>query len=210
MSGIWMISYLSLWILVALLFFAVLTLARQVGILHRRLGPTGARMTNMGLAIGEPAPQIDTLDLNGREVTLGSARNRPTLMLFFTTTCSTCAELTPAIRSLYQSERNKLDIILVSMFSDEKETRSFLKRHKLTALFCTNALRVAIDYQVNNPPYGILIDSGGVVQAKGIVNNAEHLESLLNVMELGYASIQKWYTEQHASAMKLAADASTR
>jgi hypothetical protein len=51
-TGIWLISYVALWLLVTLLLLAVFTLARQVGILHTRLGPVGARMVNAGLEIG--------------------------------------------------------------------------------------------------------------------------------------------------------------
>lgn len=206
MPVIWLISYLSLWLLVVLLLLAVLVLARQVGMLHARLGPTGARMVNAGPEIGELAPQITALDLSGHDFTLGSARGKPTLMLFFTTSCSTCASLTPAIKALWKSEHDKLEIALVSMYSSDDETRQFVAQHKLTRISCTTSPEVSLEYRISSPPYGLLIDEERVVRAKGIVNNSEHLESLLNVIQLGHTSMEDWLKAQGARTVTVVTD----
>jgi hypothetical protein len=39
MNGIWLISYISLWILVVVLAIIVLGLVRQLGMIYLRLGP---------------------------------------------------------------------------------------------------------------------------------------------------------------------------
>ena len=68
-----------------------------------------------------------------------------------------------------------------------------LERHKLAQVPCTVSLDLNEKYQVTTAPYAVLIDAQGVVRSKGAVNHAEHLESLLNVLDEGYASVQDWY-----------------
>jgi methylamine dehydrogenase accessory protein MauD len=160
-------------------------------------------MANAGLEIGTQAPELTAHDLQGQPLTFGGKRGKPALMLFITSSCSTCSVLAPAIRALWKSERDRIEISLISLFSDDEQTRRFVGRYKLTDISCTTSERVGLDYKVTSPPYGLLIDESGMVRAKGIVNNAEHLESLLNVIEIGYPSIQDWYKVQQG-AMSIA------
>lgn len=204
MSGIWLVSYLALWLLALLLLLAVFTMARQIGLLHTRLGPSGARMTNAGPEIGDMAPQLTVLDLDGQEMLLGGLRERPLLMLFITSACTTCVSLAPSIRALWNSDRRNLDVLLVSLFSTGEAAREFARRYKLAPIPCTTSEVVGFDYKVLAPPYGILVDVDGVVRAKGIVNNNEHLESLVNVLELGHPSMQDWRKTQLSTPVPVA------
>ena len=47
-------------------------------------------------------------------------------------------------------------------------------------------------YQVEKLPFAVLLDDKGVLRAKGLTNNREHLESLFEAMEQGVASIQEF------------------
>ena len=193
MSGIWLISYLGLWLLVFLLTVVVLALARQIGVLNTRLGHSGARMINAGPEIDDPAPVVTVPDLSGEELVFGGARGRPSLLVFMSTGCGSCAALAPAVRTIWKSERRRVDVKLVSMYSGRAETIKFLERYKMSQVPCTVALDVNEKYQVMTAPYAVLLDAEGVVRSKGAVNHAEHLESLLNVLDEGYASVQDWY-----------------
>ena len=121
MSGIWLISYLGLWLLVFLLIVVVLALARQIGVLNTRLGHSGARMLNAGPEIDEPAPVVTAPGLYGEELVFGGA-GRPSLVVFMSTGCGSCAALAPAVRTIWKSERRRLDVKLVSMYSGRDET----------------------------------------------------------------------------------------
>jgi methylamine dehydrogenase accessory protein MauD len=44
-------------------------------------------------------------------------------------------------------------------------------------------------------PYAALIDPQGVVRAKGLVNNREHLESLFEAERRGVASLQEFLAD---------------
>jgi methylamine dehydrogenase accessory protein MauD len=48
-------------------------------------------------------------------------------------------------------------------------------------------------FQVSRLPFAALIDAGGVLRARGIVNSREHLESLFEAKRLGLASLQDYF-----------------
>ena len=54
MNSLMIVSQVGLWVIVSFLLLAVFALVRQVGLLHRRIAPSGARMTTDGPAIGDP------------------------------------------------------------------------------------------------------------------------------------------------------------
>ena len=199
MNGIWLISYLALWGVVAFLMLAVFVLARQVGLLHRRLAPSGARMENAGPEIGESAPELKMIDLQGREFSLGSTRGKQTLIVFISVTCPSCVKLTPALRSIWKSERDYLEVLLVSLSSGEEKNRDFVERHKLNGIPYVVSTEVGSQYKILAPPYGVLIDEHRVIRAKGVINHLEHLESLLNAGKVGHPSFES-YIHTHYKA----------
>ncbi len=56
---------------------------------------------------------------------------------------------------------------------------------------------LGLAYAVSKLPFAVLIGSDGALKSKGLVNSREHLESLVEAMETGVASLQD-YVEQHA------------
>ena len=54
-------------------------------------------------------------------------------------------------------------------------------------------------YRINRLPFAVVLDAGGIVRGKGLVNSREQLESLLNARDMGQASIQDWYAAQAGS-----------
>ncbi len=96
MTGLWMVSYIALWLVSAMLVLGMIALARQVGLLHRRLPPMGARTGDPGPAIGEAAPVFAAPDLKGRLVEVGGRRDRSTLLVFVSLGCEACERVAPA------------------------------------------------------------------------------------------------------------------
>lgn len=210
MDTILLISYFALWGMVILLLLAVAVLGRQVGLLHRRLGPHNARMTNAGPEIGHVAPAIHALDLAGRQVTLASDRARQTLLVFISATCSVCGDLMPALQSIWRSERKHLEVILVSLNGDEKMNRDFIGKHRLEEIPYIVSKELGTQYAVTSPPYGLLIDVQGQVRAKGVINHLDHLESLLEAAQSGYSSMETWAIARQAQKREIALDSLTQ
>ncbi|MDQ3916155.1 MAG: redoxin domain-containing protein [Actinomycetota bacterium] len=183
MSGFWLVSYVLLWIALAVTVAGLVVLARQIGIIHRRIPAFGARETPAGPDIGEPAPLVRVSDLNGRAVELGGHKDKATLLVFVSSSCPACSEILPGVRSLARAERRRLETILISL-SSVGATRDFVAANGLEGLPVVVA-RGDVDeaYRVATSPYGIFVARDGTVRSKGLVNSLEHLESLLNASE---------------------------
>jgi methylamine dehydrogenase accessory protein MauD len=202
MHGIWLLTYLALWGLVALLILAVVALARQIGLIHRRVGPAGARMERDGPSIGDSVPELQAAGLYGEDVVLGASMGKETLLAFISPGCPSCEGLASALRSLWRSDRKALQVIVVSVSGDEKASRAFAERHDLMGIPFAVSRDVASRYKVGAPPYALLIDKHRNLVAKGVVNHMEHLESLLNAAKVGSPSLEALLTGNYESYSK--------
>lgn len=194
---------------VAILAFGVVLvgLARQIGVLHQRLGPAGALMLSKAAKVGEPAPQFRLAGLDGGEVVVGglSADRRDTLLMFVSPDCKVCGGLLPTILSVGRAERLRL------VFASDGEVAahlSFQQDKGLTSHPYVVSRELGMAFEVGRLPYAVLINAHGIVAAQGLVNTREHLESLLEARRLGVASIQDFLANASADtptpALKIA------
>jgi methylamine dehydrogenase accessory protein MauD len=189
------ISNVVLWIVVLALLAVVLALTRQVGVLHERIAPAGALMINRGLAVGDQAPPMDVVDLNGQPLKVGVARpdGLSTLILFVSPTCPVCESLLPVIKSSRKDERNWLHIVLASD-GDPDRHREFVLSRGLREFPYVVSAALGMTYQVSRLPFAALLDPAGKLRARGLVNSREHLESLFEAQRLGVASLQEYFS----------------
>jgi len=188
------ISVIVLWIVVLCLLAVVLALTRQLGVLHERIAPVGALMLNRGLAVGEPAPAIDVVDLHGAKLRLGAPRTdgKSTLLLFVSPTCPVCKSLLPIVKSSGRDERDWLDIILASDGNTD-EHRDYIRANGLGGIPYVLSAPLGMTFQVSRLPFAALLDEAGVLRARGLINSREHLESLFEAKRLGVASLQDYF-----------------
>ena len=199
------LPYIVVMQLVLTLVLAVLIfgLARQVGVLHERVAPMGAMTSDRGPEVGELAPTLSAATLAGEPVTVGgpSSRGRSRLLLFVSPACPVCKKLLPIACSLANAER--LDVLLIGD-GDVAEQRSMVQQLALDRFPYINSPQVGIAFHVGKLPYAILIDAAGVIRAKGLVNNREHLESLLIAEESGFGTIQAYLAARNRAAPQAA------
>jgi len=55
---------------------------------------------------------------------------------------------------------------------------------------------VGMYYQVSKLPFAVLIGPDGTLKSKGLVNTREHLESLIESMDTGVATVQEYVSTQ--------------
>jgi methylamine dehydrogenase accessory protein MauD len=191
------ISNIVLWIVVVALLVVVLALTRQVGVLHERIAPVGALMINRGLTVGERAPVMEVIDLNGRALRVGAERvdGLSTLILFVSPTCPVCESLLPVIKSSRKDEQSWLQIVLASD-GDLVTHREFARSRGLLDFPYVVSAPLGMTYQVSRLPFAALLDSAGTLRARGLVNSREHLESLFEAQRLGVASLQEYFAER--------------
>lgn len=198
MLSVLIVSQILCWIVILGLGVAVLALARQVGVLHTRLAPAGALLTEKGPSVGEAAPQLDAVTLDGRNVLIGKplTQGRKLLMLFVSPQCPLCKDLIPIAKNFVKAE--KLDIIFVG--DDElSEQRAMIARLEMDGMPFVNSSIVGRLYHVDRLPYAVLIGEEGALLSKGLVNSREHLESLVTAHELGVVSVQDYIKHSKAS-----------
>ncbi|MGF1596271.1 MAG: thioredoxin domain-containing protein [Acidimicrobiales bacterium] len=92
-GSVWIVSYLLLWLAVALLGFTVVALLRQIGVLHTRVAPMGVHFAGEGPALDRPAPDAG----------VDYAASPYTLLAFTSPTCEICATLEPGLHRLARS-----------------------------------------------------------------------------------------------------------
>jgi methylamine dehydrogenase accessory protein MauD len=187
------ISNVLLWVLAVALAAVVLALVRQIGVLHERIGPAGALLLKRGLQVGQPVPSMSLTDLSGRSVTIGapSDSGRSTLLVFLSPTCPVCKLLLPVVKSSRTSESAWLELILASD-GVEDEHRRFIAANKLEEIPYVLSAELGMSFQVERLPFAAVIDEGGILRARGLINSREHLESLFEAKRLGVASLQEF------------------
>jgi methylamine dehydrogenase accessory protein MauD len=188
------VSVIVLWIVVLALIAVVFALTRQLGVLHERISPVGALMLNRGLKVGERAPVVDVVDLDGGTFEIGAPRadGKSTLLLFVSPTCPVCKSLLPIVKSSGRQEREWLEIILASDGNPE-EHRTYVRANDLAQARYIISAPLGMTYQVSRLPFAALLDESGVLRARGLVNSREHLESLFEAKRLGVASLQDYF-----------------
>ena len=176
MNIAFLISYAALWILVLLDTIVVVVAVRQIGIMHLRLGGGGAMALPAGPPIGEPAPAFASRDTRGNLIESPWHSGRNSLLVFVSPGCGACPEVIPSIRAIRRADRRRTEILLVS--NAPGESNEDYARKSLCPVIVDG--EVVASYAMDATPYGIAIDHQGVVRAKGVVNQIEHLESLLD------------------------------
>lgn len=201
MTDALLVSHALLWVLVVVLAVVVFALARQIGVLYERVAPAGALMIGRGPAVGERAPVVGAVGLDGAALELGSpqADGRSTLVFFLSPTCPVCKTLLPVLRSVARREAHRLRIVLAGDGTREEHER-FAAAHGVATMPYVLSPALGVAYQVPRLPFAVLLDAAGVIRSKGLVNTREHLESLLEAEERGVASIQDFLTAREDAA----------
>jgi methylamine dehydrogenase accessory protein MauD len=189
-----LVSNLVLWAVVLGLTLVVLALVRQLGILHERIAPAGALLLAGGLKVGEAAPVVAVVDLEGQSRSIGAATadGRSALLVFVSPTCPVCKALLPVLKASRRSERQWLNVILASD-GPEEEQRRYVAANGLSEIPYVLSAPLGMAYQVGRLPFAALIDSGGILRARGLINSREHLESLFEAQRRGVASLQQFF-----------------
>jgi methylamine dehydrogenase accessory protein MauD len=195
------VSNVILWIAVVVLAGVVVALARQIGVLFERVAPAGALMQAHGPAIGAAAPVVGAEDLRGGMHAVGEPRTdgRASLLFFLSPTCPVCKTLLPVLRTIARREQAWLDVVLASD-GPRAEHEAFVRDERLESFPYLLSPSLGMAWQVGKLPYAALVDSAGIVRAKGLVNTREHVESLFEAMERGVASIQDYLGAQEQRA----------
>jgi hypothetical protein len=148
-GGLWVASYVALWVAVVVLGLAVVALLRQIGVLHARLAPMGVHFAGEGPEPGTRAPLPEVFPYGDAPLTL---------IVFTSPSCLVCAALRPSFDAL---RRGYTDLAVTEIDHDDRSAPVFRA------------------FQVSSTPYVVAVDRTGVVRGRGVANSLEQLEELV-------------------------------
>jgi methylamine dehydrogenase accessory protein MauD len=181
MSGVWLASYIVLWVVVLVLAFLLAGALRQLGLMQLRLGDDpGALITDSGLERGAQAPDFTAIESeSGELVTLSEMIAKPRVLVFASPGCLSCRELIPGLNEVRKTRKGEFDFLVVCR-GDVESCQGFGRMNRLEApmVVDTNG-QIEKEYQVTLTPFAYLLDHEGNVVIRGIANDWRQLESLL-------------------------------
>ncbi len=127
------------------------------------------RIEKLGVVtIGKKAPQIIMEGYNGSPVTLDSIGSEYTLLVFWSTGCSHCAEMMPALKKLYSMTNNaKLEVLAISFDTNKEAWSGFVRDGNYSWMNYTDLKgwksNIATTYKIKGTPTYILLDKRKVV-----------------------------------------------
>jgi hypothetical protein len=175
MSTLVMVSYVLLWIVVAVLVVAVIALYNHLGnaYLSSAEGRAGSGPTS-----GSLLDPIEAVSVHGDPVLLPPSR--PTLIVFVSTTCSLCAKVRQAIPDI---AREAMDIaIVVICHGRPAMVRAWASDLVGVAVVADPKRRYSGRYKVDHLPFAIAVGSDGIVRDVSLVNGYDHLATLAGVV----------------------------
>jgi methylamine dehydrogenase accessory protein MauD len=165
---------------IVLVMLALYLTVRQVGLLLSHLGPGGARTSNLGPRIGENI-SVHTAEVSGVDV----KRSEPTLYIFAAQFCPACALVREAAQVIAKSWQSSARLIMVYDAVPASANGKYLGPGNFIVT-AHATLREKLD--VRAVPYAVMTQGDGTVVGHGLVNNASHIESLLEMTGSAVAS----------------------
>ncbi len=188
MSGIWLVSFVVLWILVLGLAVLTFSLLRLVGQLHQRLGPASALVTDSGPELGHSLPDLLSKAGFVDDALLRFPKSRDTLLVAVSPNCPTCDGLLPSLAPFHARERTRVEIIVVSTSSEAEGNSRLSQKVARTGIVYLASPKLTAAMRIGPTPFGVWVDEKGIVRTKGLINHTEHLESLRNARDAGVGS----------------------
>jgi len=182
MEGIWLVSYIILWILVIGLGLLVFLLYRQLGVMY--LG-SAEGVSRDGLTKGTPAPDFNLMDQYGNAQRLSSYRGRPVLLVFGSPSCTPCRTLLPQLEE-WAADHRDMGVISLNA-APRDETLKYVSDMGATVPVVAHTPddKIADRYKVRVTPFSFMVDENGVVRAKGLVNTRGGLDLYYKELKTG-------------------------
>jgi peroxiredoxin len=138
--------------------------------------------SNTVIKVGQKAPQIETIDLEGKKFSLESFQGRPLLVDFGSVICEACGEMVKEISRLKKKyAHTDFEFVMIADGAvPEEMTRDFFSRLGANFTIVRDANWTYFEaYGVRVVPFKVTIDREGIIRAMHI-GYAADLDKLLD------------------------------
>lgn len=117
-----------------------------------------------GIDIGDLAPDFILESLEGEVIRLSSLRGKSVVVNFWATWCPPCREEMPAFETIFQNNKDKLEILGVDLQESPETIRKFLEEIPVTyTLLLDPNSEVKGAYNVFTQPVTYFLDKDGII-----------------------------------------------
>jgi len=168
MNGLFLASYVALWVLVVVLAVAVLALYNHFGAMY--LSSRQGR-AQQGPALGDRPAAFVATALDGRELALPSGR--PALLLLASTDCPECEKLKSPLQSAALAHAGELDVVVLCGGPHARVAEWARGLDPAVLVAADRNFRRAAALGVGITPFVLGLDGDGVVRTRGLLNGAD-------------------------------------
>jgi methylamine dehydrogenase accessory protein MauD len=186
MNGLFIASYVLLWLVVVALAVLLIGALRQIGSLRLETGhftdveddpiPT---VQEDGPPIGSRLPALTQGAVGGNGSMPAPPMNASTLLVFMSPMCESCQHVVDPINELLGDRSDSLRATVL-LRADDQGCSAFLSVFPLQAqVICDSNHDLTGALGVHRNPFGLLYDEGGILVRKGVIKNRDELRALL-------------------------------
>lgn len=134
----------------------------ELGVAHRLVGAMPP-----GLPVGTPAPDFDLKTLEGGQMTRDEllGRGLPTLLVFVSPACGSCAELLPKMARWERTLSDRLTVALISSGGIE-DNKIMVAENPLERVLLQDQAELIEAYRIRGTPSAILVTASGTIASQ--------------------------------------------
>lgn len=177
-TGLWLLVVFSICLNVVE-GVAILALAREIGLLTRRLPPAPALKSDEGPGVGNPLPPFDMIEVaTGAARPIESGFGRSAVLLFLSSRCKPCIALLNDLEAV-AGDWPEIELVPIMSSPSRGEAKAAYEQSTYRGPLFVDRGAAMGAVGVTRTPHALLVSADGVVEAQGVVNNREMVGSLI-------------------------------
>jgi hypothetical protein len=178
---VWLVvAVIVQFVIITALALVVLSLARQVGILHERTAPAAlSRGGESALAIGEQLSPTTLESLSGREIVLSPDDAETRLLLFIAADCPVCRTVIPAYHRALQAD-STLNGLWVGDGADPTRFVAYLDEQGIDADAALESRALGLELGIREMPALVILGAGNRLRLREVLRGPRQLAQALS------------------------------